>query len=612
MFCEGSETRGHGLAAYHVFESLRCLINDMLASAPHESVYPTENKEWERAPGFPPLCTSDFLEEKTHELHLSSSPILHEPHSFKGIMQNSQNTEAFPPSSSLNHSNNSDDKVLVKVTELCPKVFRAIRYLSGVTKAVFASEWLPLATVRMSLGSGRSNSLFFSSKSRLFLCKTIAVNEVCVLQRILPSYIEHLQIYPNSFLTRFFLVMKVEVKNDVGLIICFQDVCANAPRIHEKWDLKGRIPKPGKFDGSFVSDGLPDGNLFEESKKEDKTLHRKKLHRMGNENDFSNSLENIRAAKNNFISMPKFDVDGPRTSLQSVTSVEMGSGAQSPIPREHVLDVSRSHLKNAETTHGQSVSVRKDKNLTRLFWLEPSVRKKVLQQLQVDYDYLASVGLMDYSLFIAVCRKTKTYNASYLSTIYCTQSFSEAVEERRPSTTEFPLGGFKENNAKGRRTSRKFEVKKSEMEDGAQSRRRNQEERNPQTSFVDNLSISSLHSAVGEESQKEPVQEVDLRRERQSSRISIIPSAALHNSRFNQGIIGLCSQEVYYVGIIDMLTEYTFAKMVANFFKSFLWKTASLSTIPPIPYRQRIMQFSRVAFPSINVNEDDIPLPSDE
>lgn len=603
MHCGGAATSGHGLIADHVFAALRCVINDILCSFTHPSGLLTDGEEGARKQDIPsPLCESDFLEKKVHDPFLFSRKTRHEPHTSEEVQcENARGS----PSFTSQHCVKDEDEVKVRVTELFPKVFHAIRYLSGVTETVFADEWLPLSTVNMSLGSGRSNALFFPSRSRLFLCKTIAANEVYTLQRILPSYIDHLQKYPNSFLTRFFLMMKVEVKKEVGFILCFQDVCANAPRVHEKWDLKGRIPKPGKFDGVSTTDGLPDADLFDDNKSNKRRGSKKRNAPERKKADVDNTVESNEGGRSSTVLSGRESADDGFSEINRLPVTTVHRPMSSPWGTNRMLHVSKKHAKNAETTHGQTVQVRKDKNLTRLFWLEPEVRERVLQQLQADYDYLGREGLMDYSLFVAVCRTTDGYDVNYLSTIYRAQSFSGAVEERRPSTSVLPLGGMPARLREPfRETHRKQEKITEVMKADPDREKGNKEHLNVSTS-------SSLHSEeMGSTARHSLYENADhLPHDRLVSNMSF---ASPRTAPFNQGIHSFRSQEVYYIGIIDMLTEYNFSKVLANFFKSFLWKHETLSTISPIPYMNRIMRFSRVVFPFIGAPDESSLLPYED
>eukprot|EP00758_Cryptobia_borreli_P004798 Tbor_TRINITY_DN4587_c0_g1::TRINITY_DN4587_c0_g1_i1::g.15867::m.15867 len=78
-------------------------------------------------------------------------------------------------------------------------------------------------------------------------------------------------------------------------------------------------------------------------------------------------------------------------------------------------------------------------------------------------------------------------------------------------------------------------------------------------------------------------------------------------SIFHEGINSLEGAETYYIGIIDMLTEYTWKKKAANLFKSFLWREKTLSTIPPIKYAVRINKYIDIIFPIIIQVDEDKP-----
>jgi hypothetical protein len=54
--------------------------------------------------------------------------------------------------------------------------------------------------------------------------------------------------------------------------------------------------------------------------------------------------------------------------------------------------------------------------------------------------------------------------------------------------------------------------------------------------------------------------------------------------------------EIYFVGIIDTLTSYNGKKKAANFFKNFLWRNATLSTVPAEYYGNRLFQFVLTIF----------------
>lgn len=410
MGCGGTATSGHGLSSCHVRAALQLFI-DHLGDEPAEP---------------------DDVEELLEGTRFQKEKRVH----------------------SVTINDGSRGETEVRVVEYAPRIFRALRAASCVSDDLLRRE-LALDEVQLKLGAGRSNALFMPSAHRVFLCKTIGEEEVEVLLRILQPYLKHLREHPHTLLTRFYFLIAVEVGSNFGYIVCFHDICARATTIQEKWDLKGRVVKPGKFD---VKESAHEDALATELRR-------------------TNSL-----------------LFGPTTLNREPSTTS------SPRPFEPP-----SKIKGAETTHGSTVEVLKDKSLTRLFWLRGEDRNALVLQLCTDYAFLASMGLMDYSIFIAV-------------------SYS-------PSSSQ--LSTFRR-----------------------------------------------MHDEQGDVVEERDVTEEAL-------------AALPHNS----GFPSVLSQEVYFIGIIDMLTYYTFKKRFSNFAKGFLWKERTLSTIPPDDYQKRIERFTRSIFP---------------
>ena len=382
--------------------------------------------------------------------------------------------------SKVTRTNSRGEQEEIIVTEFAPEVFRFLRQLEGVEEERFCDEWdLPVDKSEMELGEGRSMAMFLKSQSMEFMCKTIADVETNVLLGILKNLTRHLARHKDSLLMRFLMLLKVEVAGEVGYILCFGDVFSPCDALHERWDVKGRIPKPGKY------------------------LH-----------------------------FPKFvqRLDGHGRE------VKVGA----PADAQHKDLGVDSHVDH------QKLITRKDKDLTRLFWMDPNVREELVTALLNDFEFLFANGMMDYSMLIGV-----RYNDDDDKT----KSFSMRMK--------FPLGqenlkGIKENRPRGK---------------SAASR-----EASPDPSATSALDVPSPLS----------------------------PSSTRHaaNSIFHDGISSIEGHETYYIGIIDMLTVYNMKKKSANFFKKFLWKEETLSTIPPEQYRDRIRTYAKRIFPDVNAAKE--------
>ncbi|KAG8347830.1 putative phosphatidylinositol-4-phosphate 5-kinase-like protein [Trypanosoma vivax] len=360
------------------------------------------------------------------------------------------------------NSQGEAEKVIIK--EYAPEVFRFLRYLDGLDDEDFAEEWtLPKERLELELGDGRSMALFLKSKSMNMMCKTIADGEVQVLLGLLQQYTKYVSVNPNTLLMRFSTLLHIRAGTESGFVLCFDDVFAPCRTLNEKWDLKGRKPKPGKY------------------------VHFPKLLRQPHEPH-------------------PYTIDTPREVIEL-------SNRASPLGAEEVLVEARDKFK---------LATGKDKDLTRLFWLEKEQRCKLVQTLMQDYQFLRTAGMMDYSLLIGV-----TYNEAKVS---------RSGKHIRSMRKAYPLGS------------------KSEV-----------------------------------------------------SAAEIRPKLRLQNYRsqheFAKGIASLYDQETYYIGIIDMLTQYTLKKKMANFLKSFLWKSETLSTVPPRTYHDRIARYTLIVFPDVDITE---------
>lgn len=256
-----------------------------------------------------------------------------------------------------------DGSVSLEVEEYAPDVFAYLRMLEGVSEEQFKEEWEVPPRSKMELGEGRSMAMFLHSKSMDFMCKTISAVEVDVLMHVLGEYVRHISEHKDSLLMRFMMLIKVTQQEEVGYILCFSDVFSSCPLLNERWDIKGRKPKPGKYP-HFVGKSVIAG------------LH----------------------------TDPQAESDTQECTLpSSPTSV--------------------------------ALRTRKDKDLTRLFWIASPQREELLKELQSDFSFLRSVGLMDYSLLIGV-----TYNDTAASplrpALQMGQSQDNGCEKRRLPETK--------------------------------------------------------------------------------------------------------------------------------------------------------------------------------
>jgi len=390
-----------------------------------------------------------------------------------------------------------DEKRTMTVTSYAPTVFARIRRIEGVTDEHFLSEWtLPDDKCQTALGEGRSMAMFLKSASLDFMCKTIAEVEVTVLNSILADYLTHLRTHPDSLLMRFLMLLRIEANNDVGFLLVFSDSFAHAAKLNERWDIKGRVPKPGKF------------RHFPPRAAEDLDL------------EGSGITDADRAAE-------------PGTP-GGAASTRFSDGEDHP----------------PASPLSRSIPTKKDKELTRLFWLEADERDALLRDLNCDFDFLSGHGLMDYSILVGV-----KYTADFAELPVRQDSHLPNLAATPSTLTGSPTGV------------------------GAPLPRQNTAE-GPTPTSQQSVPLTP----------PPPAAEVRPMR--------AIGAGDTGTSRYHRGLPAMLGEEVYFIAIIDMLTLYNGKKMSANFFKGFLWQPTTLSTIPPPAYRQRISTYADLIFAS--------------
>ena len=157
---------------------------------------------------------------------------------------NSSYSHLSPLSSPLSQS---DEELIVK--EYSPRVFCDIRNLYSLTTESFIESWnLDPENLKLTTGAGRSGSLFFFSKDRRFILKTIPYPELVSLRTVLARYHKHLHENPTSLLMKFFALFRFQFSSQTMYVILGNNVIytPNPKDIRQIWDLKGRKPKPGK------------------------------------------------------------------------------------------------------------------------------------------------------------------------------------------------------------------------------------------------------------------------------------------------------------------------------------------------------------------------------
>ncbi|CAN6460639.1 unnamed protein product [Victoria cruziana] len=224
----------------------------------------------------------------------------------------------------------------------------------------------------------------------------------------------------------------------------------------------------------------------------------------------------------------------------------------------------------------------KDLDLTYRFYLEPSWREDLLEQIDIDCKFLESQRIMDYSLLLGVHCRAPQYLQSFINDQEADgpRGFCKPAEDGRLlSLSKAAYGDEISTCPQGL-----LLVARGPHENGAV--------------FGPHMRGSRLRaSAAGDE-------EVDLVLPGNPSRLHIqlgvnMPARAEHISKQDKGdILHEVHDVVIYLGIIDILQAYNMKKKFEHAFKSLQFDSCSISAVDPKLYASRFKKFIEYVFPT--------------
>ena len=151
----------------------------------------------------------------------------------------------------------------LRITDYAPRVFRYMREDPAFGNNISHEDWLDEWTKTKNqpskgeLGSGKSGATFVPSIHGHYLIKTIDKKEAEMQVRILADYMNYSKQNKNSLLMRILNLLRIEEleneRDKVGTTkyLVVAESVDDVPKALKmqllKWDLKGRVPKPGKL-----------------------------------------------------------------------------------------------------------------------------------------------------------------------------------------------------------------------------------------------------------------------------------------------------------------------------------------------------------------------------
>ena len=152
--------------------------------------------------------------------------------------------------------------------DVAPHVFSYLRSLWGLsTEAYLESIGGETAAMMEKYTEGRSAAFFYYSADGRFIVKTLTSSEAQLLLHILPSYVAHMASQPDSLLSRFVGLHRLQLYSVTLRFVVMQSVFLTPLTIDERYDLKGssvdrHTGRAGRKQGKVLKDSDLYSNLI--------------------------------------------------------------------------------------------------------------------------------------------------------------------------------------------------------------------------------------------------------------------------------------------------------------------------------------------------------------
>jgi 1-phosphatidylinositol-4-phosphate 5-kinase len=120
-----------------------------------------------------------------------------------------------------------------------PIVFARIRSHNGIDKNLFLHSVCGNFQYLEFMSNAKSSSFFFFSHDGRYLIKTLSMEECHFLVKILPNYYQYIVHNPESFLTRFYGLYRVQMSDQTIYFTIMRSVFDTQLQMTHTFDLKG-------------------------------------------------------------------------------------------------------------------------------------------------------------------------------------------------------------------------------------------------------------------------------------------------------------------------------------------------------------------------------------
>ncbi|KAE8773734.1 Phosphatidylinositol-4-phosphate 5-kinase 9 [Hordeum vulgare] len=225
----------------------------------------------------------------------------------------------------------------------------------------------------------------------------------------------------------------------------------------------------------------------------------------------------------------------------------------------------------------------KDLDLNYSFYLEPSWRDALLKQIEIDSEFLKHQGIMDYSLLLGFHYRAR-------QSLLRGGSLPESILQDNKLAVLSEQDAMEDDSAYNYREGLVL-VQRGSGQDG-------------KVAVGPHIRGSRLRSSSA------CYEEVDLLlpgTARLQIQLGVNMPARAEKEEEKQEDDGKSLRQVYdvvlYIGIIDILQEYSMRKKVEHAYKSVKYNPQSISVVEPRFYSERFLKFIRTVFPENSPNQ---------
>lgn len=431
---------------------------------------------------------------------------------------------------------------------------------------------------------GASGAFFFFSKGENYIAKSCTSEELTTLAVNAQEYANFLIANPGSYISKILGVYRLRIYGNSLNFFVMNNLFYNTQGLtmHEKYDIKGswvsRNAKP-PVEGRAVNCSYCE-QKFIYRKKKNFSRFIKPLHTSGSKSVFEMNSQDSK------------DSDTVSPIAHAMANMEEGGGSPS-------VEEMTSHCRYTVSGMHEPNVILKDNDLKFKIRLPIETAVSVLRQLRRDAEFLASLGIMDFSLLLGVHNTEYEVQAHHHSNInnfvpdVDRASFSGTGRHsilRKARNSMVPFASTDAEEAKNSRNV-SFTTEHGEPEDPT----------NPSTATREtDLTTGSPGDGEGEESTVDVSAEKKSRRRTLTHSSSIRPAPTTVSSMDSTElsmtkmleVFRVVGPDTYFLGIIDFQQEWNWQKKMERFFKIRVQGADldGLSAVEPETYKERFLR----------------------